>query len=61
VKFFVNLVIFAEKPVAALHTELFCNISLHGKRTHCPIANVLFQFRPKFYLLFTPTRVSTYH
>ena len=38
------------------HAELFCNISLHGERAQCPIAIVL-QFWPKFYLLFSPTRL----
>jgi len=34
--------------------ELFCNISLHGKRTLSNRDRFVLQFRPKLYLLFTP-------
>jgi len=39
------------------HAELFCNISLHGERTVSSRDGFVLQFQPKFYLLFTPTRL----
>jgi len=40
------------------HTqELFCNISLHGERTVSNHDRFDLQFRAKFYVLFTPTRL----
>jgi len=42
----------------AMHTqELFCNISLHGERTVSNHDSFLLQFRAKFCLLFTSTRL----
>jgi len=35
----------------------FCHISLHGERTVSNRDRVVLQFQPKFYLLFTPTRL----